>query len=247
MRKLWTDPFLWIQVAAFTTLPLWVGVMLVGLAIGDPILPVGIEQALVALAGIVPVFAMQWYQPFYPFSLGVGALSPDQLSGQRRSILSAFWAGSYQLSTDLLEGKPWLQWGIKSAAAVNRVLSHLNEHRLLTLLTGILLLKICEHAYEIAPLFASLAPQTATRLTGLTLGALGFLGANFCLQIPLAVARILLFSDQEIKQLSPLDPSEIGERFTVVGKRSPAWLLPWASDPNQVGSQPSLDHPSGGL
>ena len=74
MRSHWQEPFLWIHAAGILLFPLWVGLTLIGLATGDPLLPVGAEQAWVAVVGIGPVFAMQWRKPFDIFSVWVASV-----------------------------------------------------------------------------------------------------------------------------------------------------------------------------
>ncbi|GAB4472757.1 MAG: hypothetical protein OHK0037_32830 [Elainellaceae cyanobacterium] len=70
--------------------PLLAEVCLVGLAVGDPWLPVWLELLLVGAAGIAPVLWMQWQRPFCIFSLTPLALRPDALSDDRRRMLHLF-------------------------------------------------------------------------------------------------------------------------------------------------------------
>lgn len=90
MRSFWSEPFLWIHLAGLASLPLWLAVCWLGLAVGDPLLPVGLEMFLVVIAGIVPVLWMQLVRPFNIFSILVVALKPEQLTTQQRQILSLF-------------------------------------------------------------------------------------------------------------------------------------------------------------
>lgn len=78
MRSHWQEPFLWIHAAGILILPFWVGLTLIGLATGDPLLPVGVEQAWVAVVGIGPVFALQWRKPLDIFSLWVASVPPGR-------------------------------------------------------------------------------------------------------------------------------------------------------------------------
>ena len=90
MRAFWLDPYLWIHLAGLAALPLFLELCLVGLAIGDPILPVWLELLLVAGAGIAPVLWMQWQRPFYIFSIVAVALKPEQLTEDQRRLLTLF-------------------------------------------------------------------------------------------------------------------------------------------------------------
>jgi len=90
MRASWTDPYLWLHLAGFAAVPILLELCLLGLAAGDPVLPVGLEFSLVAAIGIVPIVWMQWQRPFCIFCLLFLALKPSELSDQRRRLLRFF-------------------------------------------------------------------------------------------------------------------------------------------------------------
>ncbi|MEG5175020.1 low-complexity tail membrane protein [Microcoleus sp. B3-D7] len=90
MRSFWSDPFLWIHLSGVATLPIFLGLCLLGLAVGSPLLPVWLEIFLVAVAGIVPVLWMQWFRPFYIFSILVVAVKPQNLTSVQQRILTRF-------------------------------------------------------------------------------------------------------------------------------------------------------------
>ncbi|EGK88239.1 low-complexity tail membrane protein [Microcoleus vaginatus PCC 9802] len=90
MRSFWSDPFLWIHLSGAATLPIFLGLCLLGLAVGSPLLPVWLEIFLVAVAGIVPVLWMQWFRPFYIFSILVVAVKPQNLTSVQQQILTRF-------------------------------------------------------------------------------------------------------------------------------------------------------------
>lgn len=92
MRSFWSDPYLWVHLAGLAVVPLCLELCLLGLAVGDPILPVGLEFILVAAIGIVPVLWMQWNRPFSIFSLPAVALRPDRLTLDQRKLLRLFQA-----------------------------------------------------------------------------------------------------------------------------------------------------------
>jgi len=70
--------------------PIFLGLCLLGLAVGSPLLPVWLEMFLVAVAGIVPVLWMQWLRPFYIFSILVVAVKPQNLTSLQQRILTRF-------------------------------------------------------------------------------------------------------------------------------------------------------------
>jgi hypothetical protein len=90
MRSFWTEPFLWIHLAGLAAVPLALEVVWLGLAVGDPILPVWLEWLLLAIIGIAPVIWMQLTRPFDIFSILVLALKPEQLTLEQRRLLSLF-------------------------------------------------------------------------------------------------------------------------------------------------------------
>ncbi|NEQ64068.1 MAG: low-complexity tail membrane protein [Symploca sp. SIO2D2] len=90
MRSFWTEPFLWIHLAGLAALPLTLELVWLGLAAGDPILPVWLELLLVVTIGIGPVLWMQLTYPFDIFSLLIVAIKPEQLTQEQQKILSLF-------------------------------------------------------------------------------------------------------------------------------------------------------------
>jgi hypothetical protein len=90
MRSFWTEPFLWIHLAGLAAFPLALELVWLGLAVGDPILPVWVELFLVAAIGLVPILWMQLTRPFDIFSILIFALKPEQLTQEQRRLLSLF-------------------------------------------------------------------------------------------------------------------------------------------------------------
>ena len=90
MRSFWSDPYLWVHLAGIAAVPLFLELCLLGLAVGTPIAPVGLEWLLVGAIGVAPVLWMQWQRPFSIFSLIVLALQPQQLTDDQRRILRLF-------------------------------------------------------------------------------------------------------------------------------------------------------------
>ncbi len=88
------DPYLWIHLAGVAALPIFLELCVLGLGMGDPFLPTGLEWLLVGIAGIAPILWMQWEKPFCIFSLVALALKPDHLTESQRRILRLFKAES---------------------------------------------------------------------------------------------------------------------------------------------------------
>lgn len=90
MRSFWSDPYLWIHLAGLATVPIWLELCLLALAVGDPILPGWLELFLVAGIGIGPIVWMQWVRPFDIYSLLAVSLKPEQLTEDQRKLLTLF-------------------------------------------------------------------------------------------------------------------------------------------------------------
>jgi hypothetical protein len=90
MRSFWSDPYLWVHLAGIAAVPLLLELCLLGLAVGNPVLPVGLEWLLVGAIGVIPILWMQWQRPFSIFSLVVLAIQPQQLTEDQRRILRLF-------------------------------------------------------------------------------------------------------------------------------------------------------------
>ncbi|OKH28926.1 low-complexity tail membrane protein [Chroogloeocystis siderophila] len=83
-----SEPLLWIHLSGLAVVPICLDVCLLGLAVGDPVLPIWSELALVANMGVVPVVWMQLQRPFYIFALLAITLKHEKLTTQQRQILS---------------------------------------------------------------------------------------------------------------------------------------------------------------
>ncbi|MBD2182271.1 low-complexity tail membrane protein [Planktothrix sp. FACHB-1355] len=90
MRSFWSEPFLWIHLAGLAALPILLVLCWLGLAVGDPILPVWLELLLIVVVGIAPVLWMQLFRHFNIFSILILALKPEKLTQEQRKILSLF-------------------------------------------------------------------------------------------------------------------------------------------------------------
>lgn len=136
MRSFWTEPFLWIHLAGLAAVPLALEVVWLGLAVGDPILPVWMEYLLLAIVGIAPVLLMQLTRPFDIFSILVLALKPEQLTLEQRRILSLFKTKTNSLVNIFAAVfMLWVLWQIyKVAPVVAPVASFLPQWRIVGLL-----------------------------------------------------------------------------------------------------------------
>jgi hypothetical protein len=103
------DPYLWVHLAGLATVPLWLDLCLLGLAMGNPSYPV-LELALLGLLGVLPVLGMQLLRPFYIFAVLGVALRPRALSDDQRRLLSQFRHWRVRLGV-LLVPLP-LAWGL---------------------------------------------------------------------------------------------------------------------------------------
>lgn len=88
MHSFRSEPILWIHLAGLATLPIFLEICLLGLAVGDPITPVWSEFLLIAAIGTVPILWIQLQQPFSIFAIIGVAQKPGQLNAQQRKILS---------------------------------------------------------------------------------------------------------------------------------------------------------------
>lgn len=119
MRSFWNEPFLWIHLAGLAAVPIALEVVLLGLSIGDPMLPVWLELLLVATVGIVPVVWMQLTRPFYIFSVLILALKPEKLTVPQLRFLNLFKTKTNKLVT--IAGAVlmvWVLWQIYKFAPV---------------------------------------------------------------------------------------------------------------------------------
>jgi hypothetical protein len=87
MSSFRSEPILWIHVAGLATLPIFLPLCLLFLAVGDRSLPIWLELFVVAAIGILPLLWMQLRRPFYIFALLGVAIKPETLSEPQRKIL----------------------------------------------------------------------------------------------------------------------------------------------------------------
>jgi hypothetical protein len=110
---------LWIHLAGLAALPITLELVWLGLAVGDPILPVWLELVFVAAVGIVPVLWMQLTRPFDIFSILVLAIKPEKLTQQQLRLLSLFKTKTNKVLTIAAAFLMlWVLWQIYRVAPV---------------------------------------------------------------------------------------------------------------------------------
>lgn len=88
MRSFRSEPILWIHLAGLATLPIFLEICWLGLAVGQGVLPVWLEFISIAAIGVVPVLWVQLQRPFSIFAVVGIAQKPEQLDEQQRKIIS---------------------------------------------------------------------------------------------------------------------------------------------------------------
>ncbi|MBF2084711.1 low-complexity tail membrane protein [Thermoleptolyngbya sp. C42_A2020_037] len=193
MRSFWSDPYLWVHLAGLAAVPLLAEVCLVGLAVGDPWLPVWLEVLLVGVVGIAPVLWMQWKRPFCIFSLTPLALRPDALSDDRRRMLHLFkgtevqaLAGSAAIALFLL------LWQLfRFAPVATEAAATLPQNRALGLLIAAIAFLLCNLFVQV--------PLSVIRVLLSTDGAI----AQFAPYTPDEVAKSFTIPGFRVKQIVP--------------------------------------------
>jgi hypothetical protein len=83
------DPYLWVHLAGLATVPFWLTLCLLGLAVDYSTQP-ALELSLVLGFGLLPVLYMQLRRPFCIFGLLLLALKPSALTEEQRQLLTVF-------------------------------------------------------------------------------------------------------------------------------------------------------------
>jgi hypothetical protein len=90
MRSFRSDPYLWVHLAGVAAVPIFLELCLVGLGMGNSLMPIWFELLFVGGLGIAPILWMQWQKPFSIFSLLLLAVRSDHLTEDQRKILGLF-------------------------------------------------------------------------------------------------------------------------------------------------------------
>ncbi|MGB7251328.1 MAG: low-complexity tail membrane protein [Phormidesmis sp.] len=102
--------YLWVQLVGLAAVPLLLDVCLAGLASSGPAPAFGLQFWVIATVGIVPTLAMQWFRPFYLFSLPPLALKPAVLSEDQQRCLRLL--KSWQIKALAVLIAACLLWGL---------------------------------------------------------------------------------------------------------------------------------------
>ena len=82
-----SEPFLWIHLTGIALFPALIGLTLISLAVGNSF-PYFVELPLLVVTGIFPILVMQLVRPFDIFSILIFSIQPENLTDERRQILS---------------------------------------------------------------------------------------------------------------------------------------------------------------
>ena len=178
-----TDPFLWFHLAALAAVPLGLEGCLVGLAVGDPLLPGSLDCLLVGVLGAVPLLALQWFRPIYPFSMPLVSLRPASLSPRQLKILT--------IAQSL---------GAKIAA-------------LAAAIAGLALLQLVYQWAPIATEVTRGFLATNSRLAGLGIAIAAFFFTSLWLQMSLGSALVLITPGGMVKRTEGFPGDRINQSF----------------------------------
>lgn len=89
VKSLRSEPFLWIHLLGISVFPIFIGITIIGLSIGDSYSFIG-ELILLTLITVLPIFWMQFKRPFNIFSVLFLSLKPERLNDRHKIILSLF-------------------------------------------------------------------------------------------------------------------------------------------------------------
>lgn len=198
--QVWAEPFLWIHGLGIAAVPLWILVILIGLATGDPLLPVGLEKLLVEWA-VLPVVWMQAHRPFYIFSIVAVSLPPEELDQSQRQILTGFRQSLYR---------------------------HVVLPGVSVVLVGFV--GWCYHVAPLFARLSPIHQAAGSRLSGLVIAVVGVLGLALFSQIPAAVGLLLVQPNDETQAWDPVPVERIRAEYSVSGwpfKKLGTWFPRW--------------------
>ena len=96
VKSLRSEPFLWIHLLGISVFPIFIGITIVGLGIGDSYSFI-VELILLTAITVLPVLWMQFKRPFDIFSVLFLSLKPECLSDRQKIILSLFKSFKHKL------------------------------------------------------------------------------------------------------------------------------------------------------
>ncbi|HIK45322.1 MAG TPA: low-complexity tail membrane protein [Leptolyngbyaceae cyanobacterium M65_K2018_010] len=213
------DPYLWIHLAGVATVPLWLAICGLGLAVGSPQWP-ELELSMILALGVLPVVGMQLRRPFCIFSLLLLTLKPEALTEDQRRLLTLFRQGWIRLvavvaplplvwvllqlypvalvAADMTPFGAWGRWGGLAMAAVSFLMANLFWQVPVSVL---LVMATSEQRFQATlPYAVALIPTSFTQV-GLPLPRL------LPTVLPPVAARAAAVP-VDLPDLSPLEPSE---------------------------------------
>ena len=95
------DPYLWVHLAGLATVPFWLILCLLGLAVDYPTWP-AFELTFLIGIGSLPVLYMQMVRPFCVFGVLMLALQPGILTIEQRQLLTVFRSWRVRLAAPLV-------------------------------------------------------------------------------------------------------------------------------------------------
>ncbi|YAI81466.1 MAG: low-complexity tail membrane protein [cyanobacterium endosymbiont of Rhopalodia sterrenbergii] len=99
MNNFRSEPFLWIHLAGIAVVPLSLQLVLLGLAVGEPLPLFWLELFIVGVFGMLPILLMQLTRPFDIFSVLLLSLHPDSLTVEQRKILKSLKTRNIKILT----------------------------------------------------------------------------------------------------------------------------------------------------
>ncbi|AFY74066.1 hypothetical protein Syn7502_02042 [Synechococcus sp. PCC 7502] len=82
------EPFLWFHIALLAAVPLTLVIGMLGLGVGDPVLPEWLEITVLGLPPIALPVILQWWKPLSPFSVWLFAKPLELTDDNERRILT---------------------------------------------------------------------------------------------------------------------------------------------------------------
>jgi hypothetical protein len=187
-----SEPFLWFHVALLAAVPLTLILGMLGLGVGDPVLPEWFEITALGLPAIALPIVLQWWKPLSPFSLWLFTKPLELTDDNERRILAV----------------------VKDFKTV-----------LVAIALGVVIDAIFCKMYSASPIVENALPlPDGLRILGITWWIGFFLVSNFLVQAGAVAIRVLLLSEADLNQLTPLPLENINSTFTSLGMRSPQLL-----------------------
>jgi hypothetical protein len=216
------EPFLWAHMALLLALPLLLVLTMMGLAVGDPVLPSWLELLILGVPAIaIPVW-FQWQRPFSPFSLWLVAKPSRELSQTQLKILALLQSSPKTAQSLDFNQLKTLVSQFKLAELGQALTPGWNATGWIAIAAGLFLHTIFQFLYQAAPLAESMAPfPSVLRMLGMV-WAIAFLALSSLIwQMGVSVIRILLTQTADFEQIAPLSIAQAESGFSSWGMRSP--------------------------